>query len=325
MQRVYVYIGAALARYGFGQGHPFGPDRQDAFWREAKRQGLDQRVSVCEPVQATRQQIELFHTAEYVERVQRQSAHGQGFLDYGDTPAFTGVYEAAAAVVGSALDAMRHIMAGDCRRAFVPIAGLHHAQRGAAAGFCVFNDCGVVIEALRAEYGLTRIAYVDIDAHHGDGVFYSFVDDPQIFIADIHEDGRYLYPGTGDVSERGTGQAEGTKLNIPLPPGANDNDFFAVWPEVESFLNEARPQFIILQCGADSLADDPITHLQYSSATHGYAAERLCALAETHCEGRLLALGGGGYNRENLADAWTAVVHSLLESPSGNAQPANQI
>lgn len=246
MNQVFVYIGAALAHYGFGQGHPFGPDRQDAFWREAQRLGLDQRVSIAEPVQAVQQEIERFHTHEYVERVKIQSATGQGFLDYGDTPAFPGMYEAAATVVGSALDAMRHIMAGHCRRAFVPIAGLHHAQRGAAAGFCVFNDCGVVIESLRAEYGLTRIAYIDIDAHHGDGVFYAFADNPEVLIADIHEDGRYLYPGTGAASEIGKGKAAGTKLNIPLPPGAKDSDFLAVWPQVENFLSAARPEFIIL-------------------------------------------------------------------------------
>ncbi len=313
--QVTVYIGAALARYGFGHGHPFGPDRQDAFWHAAQQQGLDQQVNVRVPVQATQPQIELFHTHEYVERVKAQSRTGQGFLDYGDTPAFPGMYEAAATVVGSALDAMRHIMAGHCRRAFVPIAGLHHAQRGAAAGFCVFNDCGVVIEALRAEYGLARIAYVDIDAHHGDGVFYAFVDDPEIFIADIHEDGRYLYPGTGAASERGKDKAVGTKLNIPLPAGATDNNFLAAWPDVENFLRAARPEFIILQCGADSLADDPITHLCYSSAAHGHATARLCALAEKFCAGRLLALGGGGYNRENIAKAWTAVVQNLVDSP----------
>lgn len=325
MNQVFVHVGAALARYGFGQGHPFGPDRQDAFWREAQRQGLDKRVRVAEPVQATQHEIERFHTREYVERVKMQSASGQGFLDFGDTPAFPGMYEAAATVVGSALDAMRHIMAGHCRRAFVPIAGLHHAQRGAAAGFCVFNDCGVVIESLRAEYGLTRIAYVDIDAHHGDGVFYAFADDPEVLIADIHEDGRYLYPGTGAASESGKGKAAGTKLNIPLPPGATDSDFLAVWPQVENFLSAAKPEFIILQCGADSLADDPITHLCYSSAAYGHATTRLCALAEKFCAGRLLALGGGGYNRENIAQAWTAVVQSLVDSPVGAGQGAVQV
>lgn len=313
---VSVYIGAELARYGFGHGHPFGPDRQDVFWSEAQRIGLDQRVNVRTPVRATQAEIEYFHAHEYVERVKAQSETGLGFLDYGDTPAFAGIYEAAATVVGSALDAARSIMRGECRRAFVPIAGLHHARRDTAAGFCVFNDCGVVIEALRAEFGLTRIAYVDIDAHHGDGVYYAFADNPAVFIADLHEDGRYLYPGTGAASERGTGKAEGSKLNIPMAPGATDQDFLAAWPAVERFLRDARPEFIILQCGADSLADDPITHLCYSRAAHYHAAQSLRIIAEECCDGRLLALGGGGYNRSNVASAWTAVLQ-VLSVPLG--------
>lgn len=310
-----VYVGAELARYGFGHGHPFGTDRQQAFWNEAVSRGLDQRVCICAPVQAQQTEIERFHTHAYVERVRAQSNSGGGFLDYGDTPAFPGVYEAAATVAGSALDAMRRVMQGACRRAFVPIAGLHHARRERAAGFCVFNDCGVVIESLRSEYGLRRVAYVDIDAHHGDGVFYAFEGDAEVFIADLHEDGRALYPGTGSAEQTGSGKAAGTKLNIPLPPGATDADFYAAWPSVEAFLRTAQPGFILFQCGADSLADDPITHLRYSAAAHRHAATRLCALAEECCNGRLLALGGGGYNRTNLAQAWCAVLQALAETP----------
>ncbi len=311
---VCVHVGEALARYGFGEGHPFGPDRLDAFWREAQARGLDAKVRLCEPVQAGVSEIERFHTAEYVARVIEQSKTGEGFLDYGDTPAFPGVFEAAATVVGSALDAMRRLMAGECRRAFVPIAGLHHARRDGAAGFCVFNDCGVVIESLRAEFGLRRIAYVDIDAHHGDGVFYAFEDDPDLAIVDFHEDGRFLYPGTGSTEETGKGEAAGTKLNVPLPPEAGDALFRRLWPAAEDFLDAFQPEFILLQCGADSIAGDPITHLDLTPATHGFVTERLCALADRHAQGRLLATGGGGYNRANLARAWCAVLEALLES-----------
>src|SRR3569623_749320 len=186
---VCVYTGEALARYGFPGGHPFGVDRHGAFVAHLAERGLAGNVCHREPVMAARAVIERFHTAAYVDFVMQRAARG-GYFDHGDTPAFPGAYEAAACVVGTGVDAATAIMAGACRRAFVPIAGLHHARRDAAAGFCVFNDCGVVIETLRAEYGLARIAYVDIDAHHGDGVFYAFEDDPGIFIADIHVDGR---------------------------------------------------------------------------------------------------------------------------------------
>nr|VFJ50155.1 MAG: acetoin utilization protein AcuC [Candidatus Kentron sp. DK] len=313
-KNVCVYIGEGLRSYGFGQGHPFGPDRMDAFWKEAKRQKVDSKVSVLEPVLADRAVIERFHTAEYVDRVFAQSKTGTGLLDYGDTPAFPGVFEAASFVVGSTLDACHRLMKGDCRRAFVPIAGLHHARRDSAGGFCVFNDPGIAIEILREQYGLTRIAYVDIDAHHGDGVFYSFESNPEVFIADIHEDGRFLYPGTGSASETGRGKAVGTKLNIPMPLYADDDSFLEAWEAVEKFVDAAAPEFILLQCGSDGLAGDPITHLQYSELAHAHASKRLCALADRHCGGKFLATGGGGYNRDNIGKAWTAIVTSMVES-----------
>jgi acetoin utilization protein AcuC len=308
-----VYQGEALARYGFGHGHPFGTDRLAAFWAGLQSRGLDTRVEAAEPVQADRDDIEAFHTPEYVDRVIEQSSTGDGYLDYGDTPAFPGVYEAAAHVVGSTLDAVARVLDGRARRAFVPIAGLHHARRHTAGGFCVFNDCGVAIEILRRRHGIERIGYVDIDAHHGDGVFYEFEDDPDLFVADIHEDGRFLYPGTGWRNETGLAAAEGTKLNVPLQPLAGDEQFFESWIQVEALLDSARPEFLILQCGADGLADDPITHLGYSKAVHAHAARRLGALADRHCQGRLIALGGGGYSRSNLSEAWGEVVRAFLE------------
>lgn len=309
---VCVYIGEDLRRYAFGNGHPFGPDRMDAFWHEACRQGLDAAVCVRHPVTAGRDDLTRFHDPRYIERLVAMSSHGNGYLDSGDTPAFQGVYEAAAFVVGTTLDACRRLIDGECRRAFIPIAGLHHARRAAAAGFCAVNDCGVAIEYLKSECALSRIAYVDIDAHHGDGVYYGFESDAAVVFADVHEDGRFLYPGTGHAHERGRGEAAGSKLNMPMPPDADDAQFLAAWQRVEAFVDAARPEFILFQCGADSLAGDPITHLRYSSAAHAHAAERLCAIADRHAGGRLLAMGGGGYNRRNLALAWTAVLDRLV-------------
>lgn len=312
--RVCVFLGEELARYAFGQGHPFGPQRYPAFLEEFRQRGLEQQVTVCHAELAQREAIECFHTHDYVERVVKQSASGEGALDQGDTPAFVGVYEASAYVVGTTLAGIKRLMAGDCRRVFVPIAGLHHARRDSAAGFCVFNDCGVAIEILRARYGIRRIAYVDIDAHHGDGVFYAFEHDPDLFIADIHEDGRYLYPGSGAVYETGTGAAVGTKLNIPLPPDSGDEAFMRVWPQVEAFVRMHEPQIILFQCGADSLAGDPITHMRYTVAAHSHAATRLCRLADEYCEGRILAMGGGGYSVANLADAWNSVIQVMVDT-----------
>ena len=311
MASVAVVLSELQARYGFGEGHPFGPDRLAAFTREFSARGLPKRVAVLEPRAATADELRSFHSSEYLEFVRERSALGAGLLDAGDTPAFKGVYEAAAGVVGATLSCMEAIMADRCRRAFVPIAGLHHAARDHAAGFCVFNDCGVAIEQLKAA-GVKRVAYVDIDAHHGDGVFYAFEDDPALVFADLHEDGRFLYPGTGAASETGRGAAAGMKLNVPLLPGADDAVFANVWPQVLAHLERFEPEFIILQCGADSIEGDPITHLRFSPGTHGRAARDLARLADSLGHGRVLALGGGGYNRANLAQAWSAVVENLL-------------
>jgi len=308
-----VYIGAELGRYGFGDDHPFGPDRIDAFWHETVKQGLDKRVNIMTPVACDEQALLRFHTPEYVQRVRQASISGTGYLDSGDTPSFRGVFEAGCYVVGSDLDAIHRIVSGETPRMFVPIAGLHHGRRDSAAGFCAFNDCGVIIETLRQVYGIQRIAYVDIDAHHGDGVFYTFESDPDLIFADIHEDGRYLYPGTGFADETGKGAAAGTKLNLPVDPDSDDAIFLKVWPRVEEHLVSFKPEIILFQAGADSIEGDPITHMRFSPAAHGIAARRLIHIADEYCQGRFIAMGGGGYNRNNLALGWNEVLKAMLE------------
>jgi acetoin utilization protein AcuC len=311
---VTLYFGESLGRYGFGDGHPFGPDRIDAFWQETVKRGLDKQLSIATPKQSPDAPLLAFHTERYLNQVKQQSETGAGYLDQGDTPAFKGVYEAASTVVGSVMDGMNRMLSGEHPKIFVPIAGLHHARRDSAAGFCVFNDAGVLIENLRLSHGIKRIAYVDIDAHHGDGVFYAFESDPDLIFADIHEDGRFLYPGTGAVEERGKGAAKGTKLNLPLPPLANDEMFHQVWPMVEEFVRQGKPELIILQAGADSVEGDPITHMAFTPAAHAHAAASLSRIANEFCQGRFIALGGGGYNRTNLALAWNDVVNAMLQS-----------
>ncbi|MEJ2449625.1 MAG: acetoin utilization protein AcuC [Gammaproteobacteria bacterium] len=309
---VCVYLGDALAAYNFGASHAFGPHRHSAFANAFYAQNQDKQVEVLAPVMGSEDQLRRFHTAEYIEKVKSLSQLGHGMLDCGDTPVFAGMYEAALTVVGTTLDAVRRVMLGEYRRAFIPIAGLHHARRDSAAGFCIFNDCGIAIEQLLHQFGVMQVAYIDIDAHHGDGVYYSFDENPAVCVVDLHEDGRYLYPGTGSASERGRGPGKGNKLNIPMPPYANDTQFMQAWQDVEDAVRSARPDFILFQCGADSLRGDPITHLHYSEQAHAHAATRLCALADELCEGRLVVMGGGGYKLDNIARAWVAVVASLI-------------
>ena len=302
----------ALADYHFGESHPFGPERYWAFKQEYENRNLSEKVKQCFGQCATEEQLALFHTQDYIDKVKILSRTGDAYLDGGDTPARKGIYEAASMVVGTTIKAVDHIMQGVCQHAFSPIAGLHHASRKSAAGFCVFNDCGIAIEYLRKQYDIQRIAYVDIDAHHGDGVFYGFEDDKELIFVDLHQDGATLYPGTGAITETGKGDAVGSKLNIPLQANCNDATALKLWQVAEQFLEKAKPEFIILQCGADSLAGDPITQLQLSSAFHQEVAKCLATLADKHSKGRLLALGGGGYNVENIKIAWNDVLESML-------------
>jgi len=302
---VCVLYGPELGAYAFDDPHPFGRRRLPAFWREFLDRGLDARTAVETPEMADAPTLARFHDGRYVRFVQETRT---GYLDSGDTPAFPDAYDAARRVVGTTLKAVRLVMEGRFRRAFCPIGGLHHARRDRAGGFCIFNDIGVAIQILRSEHDVRRIGYVDIDAHHGDGVYYEYKSDPELFIADIHENGRFLYPGTGFANETGVGAAAGTKLNLPMMPGAGEDEFFEAFERVEAFLAAAKPEFIMLQCGADSLKGDPLAHLQFSPKTHRHAAERLRALSPN----RLVAMGGGGYSPENISRAWCEVIEALI-------------
>jgi acetoin utilization protein AcuC len=312
---VSIYTGDEIDSYGFGGDHPFCNARIHAFWDEMHIRDLCFQVRLLEPVMASEEQLLLFHSREYIDRVKYHSETGEGLLDQGDTPAYHGVFEDAAHVVGAVVDAVHKAMHGEVRRTFIPTAGLHHSMPDAASGFCVFNDVAVAIRVLEETYGLERIAYVDIDAHHGDGIYYPFEADPRLIFADIHEDGRYLFPNTGFACEIGIGEAEGRKLNLPLLPLSADVEFMAMWDKVEAFIRQWEPQFVIMNCGADGLNDDPLSHLHYSPRAHTRAAESLCRIAEEFAEGRLLAVGGGGYDLHSVGRAWSAVVHALLESP----------
>ncbi len=331
MCKVAVMYGKELAMYGFADAHPFGSDRLDAFWSMFKAQILNNNsnkndssysnlnsIVIERPVMIDERILLEFHEREYVEFVKKASQFGIGYLDYGDTPAYKGVFEAACYVVGSTVRALDMVLTRSVDHAFNPIGGLHHARRGSAGGFCVFNDIGVAVMLARKVYGLKRIAYVDIDAHHGDGIYYEFEDDPLLFIADIHEDGRYLYPGTGFEYEDGKGEAKGTKLNIPLRPYSTSRDFMDALKRVERFVEDARPELIIMQCGADGITGDPLTHLCYDSNIHYHATRVLHRIAHEYCDGRMIALGGGGYNRDNLAKAWVNVVRALLADTESN-------
>jgi acetoin utilization protein AcuC len=306
--RLGVSFGKDSELYSFPYPHPMNKSRIELF---AEWLGSAKRIEMVKPVPANEDDLILFHTPEYVGFVRESSRTGEGFLDYADTPSFKGVYEASLFPVGSTLGGLELILEGKVDHFFNPVGGLHHAREGMAGGFCVFNDAAIAIRRALSLPGFKRVAYVDIDAHHGDGVFYGFESDPRAVIGDIHEDGRFLYPGTGRSTETGKGEAKDTKLNIPLPPGAGDADFVMAFDRIEGFIRGFGPDLILLQCGADGLSGDSLTHLEYSSAAHAYASSKLHSLAHEVCDGRILAMGGGGYDPSNVREAWSEVVKEL--------------
>jgi acetoin utilization protein AcuC len=319
MCKTAIFFGKELAKYGFGESHPFNSNRIYSFWSKFNAINLNKsdKILIKKPEITQEEILMQFHDKNYIDLVKQYSKRGTGFLDSGDTPAFKGIFEASCFVVGSTLKALDLVMEKNegVLHAFNPIGGLHHARKNIAGGFCIFNDIGIAIMVAKKKYGVNRISYVDIDAHHGDGVYYEFEKDPSIFIADIHEDGRYLYPGSGDESETGKEEAVNTKININLNPNSGDDDFIRAFKKVEEFVeNVAKPELIILQCGADGIRGDPLAHLQYTSKTHRFAAEKLHLLSHRYCEGKIIALGGGGYNQKNIADGWTEVVRSFISN-----------
>lgn len=299
--------------YSFPSGHPMNNSRTKLFARSLRKLSEERPTSlnVVRPRPASFEELLLFHTKEYVDFVRESSRTGVGFLDYGDTPSFKGVYEAALFTVGSTMFGLRQIIEKKKDHFFNPVGGLHHARRERAGGFCVFNDSAIAISFALKELQIKRVAYVDIDAHHGDGVYYGFESDERVVIGDVHEDGRYLYPGTGFSNDKGRGTAVGTKLNLPISPGSGDQEFVVAFDKIIDFIEGFSPKFIFLQCGADGLDGDPITHLKYSSEAHRYASRKLHELSHRISDGRILAMGGGGYNKENVSSAWTAVAQEL--------------
>ncbi|MEM1518111.1 MAG: acetoin utilization protein AcuC [Halobacteria archaeon] len=307
--------GPQLLTYSFPGSHPMNKERIVRFFEllDMNIEQFKDKIRFMEPVLASKDEIALFHYPEYIEYVEKKCRQGIGYLDYGDTPAYPGCFEAASYTVGATLMILKEVLNGEFYSGFNPMGGLHHARRDRAGGFCIFNDAAVAIAYALSKGNCRSVAYVDIDAHHGDGVYYEFEDDPRVIFLDIHQDGRTLYPGTGYEYERGRGKAENTKLNIPLPPGSGDDSFKEAFRKGEQFLLNHEFDIIFFQCGADCLEDDPLTRLEYSPSSHYYAAKKLRELAEKKCDSRIVAMGGGGYNPNNVANAWLNVVKALTE------------
>ena len=308
-----VWYGDDIAWYDHGPAHPLRPERVILTRQLITDYGIidGERVVETPARDATDDELMLVHSDRYIDAV-RQAGHGvrgswwEFGLGNGDNPIFRQMHEAASRVAGATLVAAEAVLAGRAQHAFNPAGGLHHAMAAKASGFCVYDDPAVAIAWLLAR-GVERVAYVDVDVHHGDGPQALFFGDPRVLTVSLHQDGRTLFPGTGAVDELGEGDAEGTKVNVPLPPMTGDEGWLRAFHELVPPLVEAfRPQVLVTQLGCDSHHTDPLANLHLTTAAYREAATVLHDLAHRVCGGRWLATGGGGYQWASVVPrAWT--------------------
>lgn len=317
----------ALRGYDFGPQHPFRMSYRGLaveLLRELDPSTFELPTGLAA---ARREELVAFHTEDYLAEVESAGADPGGPpLDAGDTPRFEGCYEASAAVVGATLSATRSIVEKGGRAAFAPGGGLHHAHPSRASGFCVLNDLAVAISLLTGPGDRLRpVAYIDIDAHHGDGVMYGVYESGRLLDIDFHQDGRTLFPGTGAVRATGRGDGAGLKVNVPVPPGTGEADFRPLFLAlVPPMLREYRPELIVLQHGVDGHLGDPLASLSYGPSCYDLAVRRLRELADELCGGRLVVTGGGGYRPEHVARVLARAGRQLsgLPLPDGPLPPA---
>jgi len=306
-----------LASHVYRADHPLKPRRLIGVHDRLEQLGAFGRPNavLLEPREATIAELERIHSPEYVRAVVQAS--GDPDRDYsrwglsagGDTPPFTGMHEASLLTTGGTLRGMDAVLAGDLRVSFNGAGGLHHAMRGRASGFCIYNDPAIAC-GLLADRGL-KVAYVDIDAHHGDGVQAAFYDTDRVLTISLHETGRSLFPGTGFADERGTGAGAGYSINVALPPYTDDRAYTTAFDAVVPPLVERfRPDVLVTQQGIDSHFSDPLTHLQVSTRAREHVVRAFRGF-----DLPWVAMGGGGYDLDAVARGWSIEYLVMLGAP----------
>ena len=302
--------------YDFGPEHPFSPLRLEMLVDLLKTLGVWQAPLVPRP--ARREEILSVHAERFVRRVEAasQGEHPPDLAEFGlgtaDTPVFTGMDEAARWIAGGTRMALERAAQGGV--ALQLGGGLHHARYDRASGFCVYNDLAVAIR-WALDQGM-RVAYVDVDVHHGDGVQWIFYEEPRVLTISLHESGRYLFPGTGHIHELGRGPAHGTKLNLPLEPFTEDESWIAAFEAlVPRALKDFAPDLVLVQAGADAHFQDPLADLLLTTRAYRHAFSRLLELAEVHAGGRIAFTLGGGYDLDATPRVWALLYLTLLGKP----------
>ncbi|GAA1135261.1 acetoin utilization protein AcuC [Nocardioides aquiterrae] len=311
-----VVFDPSLTEYDFGPAHPMSPVRVDLTMRLAEALGVvgGQLVRVPAPI-ATDDEIARVHDAVLIEAVKKAEYNEPRGLGTDDNPVFPGMHRAAAHIVGASLEAFRRVWSGESLHGVNIAGGLHHAMRGRASGFCIYNDVAIGIQHL-LDQGAERVAYVDVDVHHGDGVERIFWNEPRVLTISLHETGQMLFPGTGFPKDLGGPDALGSAVNVALPPGTGDGGWLrAFHAVVPPLLREFRPDVLVTQHGCDSHVEDPLAHLSLSVDGQRAAYLALHDLAHEVSAGRWVATGGGGYALVDVVPrAWT----HLLAIAGGN-------
>lgn len=307
--------GDELLQYHFHKDHPFNQIRVSLAKDLLEADNHLERNDMIKPRKATDEELVLFHDKVYVETVKKCGTNQlteKEALPFGlgtqDTPIFPKMHEATAMLVGGTLQAIDAVLKDGYTHALNISGGLHHGLKRKASGFCVYNDAAVGIKYIREKYDL-RVLYIDTDAHHGDGVQWAFYEDPNVCTLSIHETGRYLFPGTGAVNERGIKDGHGYTFNVPIDAFTQDESFLQVFEtavaKVAAFF---KPDIIVSQNGADAHFHDPLTHLCASMRIYERIPTLVHELAHTYCQGRWIGLGGGGYDHWRVTPrAWAQI------------------
>lgn len=311
-----------LMNYKFSEDHPFNQKRLELTVSLLRSIGALEEKSIVLPRLAMDEELHLIHDPNYVNAVKlagsgqlnEETAENYG-LGTEDTPIFSYMHEASSLLVGGTLTAVDYVMNGKAKHALHIGGGLHHGFRGKASGFCIYNDSSVAIKYIQEKYN-ARVLYIDTDAHHGDGVQWAFYDDPNVCTFSIHETGRYLFPGTGNVNERGQGQGYGYSFNIPLDAFTEDeswlNAYKTALKEIAHFF---KPDIILTQNGADAHFLDPLTHLSATMNIYREIPKLAHEIAHEYCDGRWIAVGGGGYDIWRVVPrAWALIWLEMTEN-----------
>jgi len=298
-----------MSWFDFGADHPFKPERAAKTYDLCNRYGVMNYpwMKILEPEALPINLLSLFHESAYLDLLQKATEdkvdpemlkRGLGTLD---NPIITGIYEWSILAAGGTQSAMNHLIKGEAVAAFNPLGGFHHAMPGHAEGFCYINDVAIAIMYALGRMPDLKIAYIDFDAHHGNGVQHAFYEDPRVLVISLHETGRTLYPWSGYETEIGEKDGKGFTVNFPLEPGTDDEVYnFALEKTVLPLIKSFSPDLIVAELGADALVSDPLTHLKLTNNSYQKAVKGIMGICP-----KILALGGGGYDLYRTARCWT--------------------